>query len=238
MRSSSAFSGGGACAVSALAATHTAATPVRVRATIPVAFSRERFMRRILARGVRERHRVAVGSRQWQGVAVPGRSAGGRARRREVRNLRRRNSTVSWRSSRRRSRRRPRTRSRGCASDGRARSSSSTTTTTRWRSASRSSERTSDAVFSIAVFPRWVSLFFLQTGAQLTDPKGLLKGSRQPDTPHHADRAGRHRQPGRPGADERGAGLAEVKVRRAAAKGRIVIKSVSAKQRPRRPRET
>ena len=101
-----------------------------------------------------------------------------------------------------------------------------------------SSERTSDAVFSIAVFPRWVSLFFLQTGAHLTDPKGLLKGSGNQirhiklTAPADID-----------GADVRALmkealELAEVKVRRAAAKGRIVIKSASAKQRPRRPRET
>src|SRR5437762_11157315 len=37
-------------------------------------------------------------------------------------------------------------------------------------------ERASDAIFSIALFPRWVSLFFLQ-GANLPDPNGLLKGS-------------------------------------------------------------
>ena len=38
------------------------------------------------------------------------------------------------------------------------------------------SRRASEAVFSIAVYPRWVSLFFLQ-GASLADPAGLLKGS-------------------------------------------------------------
>src|SRR5512140_1562695 len=37
-------------------------------------------------------------------------------------------------------------------------------------------ERTSDAVFSIAVYPRWVSLFFL-AGAKLRDPQGILAGS-------------------------------------------------------------
>src|SRR3981081_2754442 len=37
------------------------------------------------------------------------------------------------------------------------------------------SERTSDAIFSIALFPRWVSLCFLQ-GAGLLDPHKLLKG--------------------------------------------------------------
>ena len=37
-------------------------------------------------------------------------------------------------------------------------------------------ERTSEAIFSIALFPRWVSLFFLQ-GAKLPDPDKTLKGS-------------------------------------------------------------
>jgi hypothetical protein len=37
-------------------------------------------------------------------------------------------------------------------------------------------ERASDGIFSIALYPRWVSLFFLQ-GASLRDPKDLLKGS-------------------------------------------------------------
>jgi len=37
-------------------------------------------------------------------------------------------------------------------------------------------ERASDAVFSIALYPRWVNLFFLY-GATLPDPHGVLKGS-------------------------------------------------------------
>jgi Domain of unknown function (DU1801) len=37
-------------------------------------------------------------------------------------------------------------------------------------------ERASEAVFSIAVYPRWVSLFFLR-GIGLRDPKKVLKGS-------------------------------------------------------------
>src|SRR5882724_4584661 len=36
-------------------------------------------------------------------------------------------------------------------------------------------ERTSDCVFSIAVYPRWVSLFFLHA-VGLRDPQKLLKG--------------------------------------------------------------
>jgi hypothetical protein len=38
------------------------------------------------------------------------------------------------------------------------------------------SEKTSDAIFSIAIYPKWLNLFFLQ-GAGLPDPKGLLQGS-------------------------------------------------------------
>src|SRR3984957_10024451 len=37
-------------------------------------------------------------------------------------------------------------------------------------------DRASEAIISIAVYPRWVSLFFLQ-GARLKDPAKLLKGS-------------------------------------------------------------
>src|ERR1041385_5241610 len=36
-------------------------------------------------------------------------------------------------------------------------------------------ERTSDLVFSIALYPRWINLFFLH-GIDLTDPEGLLQG--------------------------------------------------------------
>ncbi len=39
-----------------------------------------------------------------------------------------------------------------------------------------STERVSDVVLSIALYPRWVSLFFLQ-GATLPDPHGILKGN-------------------------------------------------------------
>jgi hypothetical protein len=37
-------------------------------------------------------------------------------------------------------------------------------------------EKPSEAVFSVVVFPRWVLLYFLQ-GAVLPDPNGLLKGA-------------------------------------------------------------
>jgi hypothetical protein len=95
------------------------------------------------------------------------------------------------------------------------------------------SERTSEAIFSIAVFPKWVSLFFLQ-GAGLKDAKKLLKGSGN-QVRHivlkdialldDADVVALMQ-----------AALESAKVPLdPEAKGKLIIKSVSAKQRPRRP---
>ena len=39
-----------------------------------------------------------------------------------------------------------------------------------------STERASDAIFSLAIYAKWVNLFFLQ-GARLDDPNKLLNGS-------------------------------------------------------------
>jgi hypothetical protein len=95
------------------------------------------------------------------------------------------------------------------------------------------SERTSDAIISLVMYPRWVTLYFLK-GAALDDPRRLLHGegnvgrnlplkapadldkpeiqdliaSAVQDTPHLLVDDGGHR---------------------------LIIKSVSAKQRPRRP---
>jgi hypothetical protein len=38
-------------------------------------------------------------------------------------------------------------------------------------------ERPSDAIFSIALYPRWVNVFFLQGATELADPERLLRGS-------------------------------------------------------------
>lgn len=38
-------------------------------------------------------------------------------------------------------------------------------------------EHASDAIFSIAIYPRWVNLFFLISGTELRDPACYLKGS-------------------------------------------------------------
>ena len=94
------------------------------------------------------------------------------------------------------------------------------------------SDRVSDVLFSLAVYPRWVDLYFMN-GRSLPDPHGLLRGS------------------GKKGAFVRLDDLsvldqASVKSLIAAAlqysssslpakgKGYTIIKSISAKQRPRR----
>ena len=95
------------------------------------------------------------------------------------------------------------------------------------------SERASEAIFSMAVYPRWVNLFFLR-GADLADPQKVLKGSGKVvrhvvikdaavlDSPaiHELMKvalgdAARHLE--------------------STGEGRMVIKSISPKQRPRRP---
>lgn len=94
-------------------------------------------------------------------------------------------------------------------------------------------ERASDGIFSIALFPRWVSLFFLQAQG-LPDPDRILKGGGNvvkhivlpsPATLHEPavstlmhEATVRAKVP----LDLRGA-------------HRLIIKSISAKQRPRRP---
>jgi hypothetical protein len=94
-------------------------------------------------------------------------------------------------------------------------------------------EKTSQAIFSIAVFPRWVSLFFLQ-GKGLPDPDGILQGS---------GNVARHvRLTSADKLDEMSVKkLMEEAVAKAAipfaprGAPRLIIKSISAKQRPRRP---
>jgi hypothetical protein len=95
------------------------------------------------------------------------------------------------------------------------------------------SERASEAIFSIAVYPRYANLFFLQ-GAKLPDPGKRLQGS---------GNVARHiRLENLDVLDD-----SEIKELMAKAllhgkvpidpkqRGKMIIKSVSAKQRPRRP---
>jgi len=94
-------------------------------------------------------------------------------------------------------------------------------------------ERTSDVIFSIALFPRWVSLFFFR-GADLPDPQKLLKGSGKVARHIVLESAEDLDRPAIRALMKRALERA-VKPIDGAAPGRIVIKSISAKQRPRRP---
>jgi hypothetical protein len=94
------------------------------------------------------------------------------------------------------------------------------------------SEHASEAVMSLALYPRWVTLFFLQ-GARLADPAGLLKGSGS--RVRHvvlSDVAVLDRPPVR--ALIRQALATAPRAIDPGAKRRMVIRAVSAKQRPRR----
>jgi hypothetical protein len=94
-------------------------------------------------------------------------------------------------------------------------------------------ERTSEAILSIALYPRWVSLFFLQ-GATLPDPGKVLKGSGTRVRHIVLESAATLEKPAVRAliahALERAA-----KPLDGTRRGRIVIRSISAKQRPRRP---
>jgi hypothetical protein len=95
-------------------------------------------------------------------------------------------------------------------------------------------ERASDAIFSIALYPRWVSLFFLLNGTKLRDPESYLQGSGNKvrhivlenvatlDDPVIKDLMAQALELAPKQIDEK-------------QPGRMIVKSISAKQRPRRP---
>jgi hypothetical protein len=90
------------------------------------------------------------------------------------------------------------------------------------------SDRHRDIILSIALYPRWVTLFFAQ-GSTLPDPDGLLEGA-------GARIRGVRLTQGRTVNDPAVRALVSAaSAGRRLAGGRLVIKSVSAKQRPRRP---
>jgi len=97
-------------------------------------------------------------------------------------------------------------------------------------------ERASEVILSIAIYPRWMSLFFLQAKG-LPDPTGMLQGK---------GNVARHIVlPTASALDEPAiqALIAEALARARvpldpSVTHRIIIKSISAKQRPRRPTET
>lgn len=96
-------------------------------------------------------------------------------------------------------------------------------------------ERASDVIFSIALYPRRVSLFFLQAmKCRLEDPRKLLQGSGglvrfiPLDSPAQIDSAPVQR------LMKQALAAAKVPLRRTG-KGKLIIKSISARRRPRRP---
>lgn len=95
-------------------------------------------------------------------------------------------------------------------------------------------ERTSDAIFSLAVFPRWVTLCFLKNGPALPDPARLLKGSGTTVRHIRLDKPVMLDDPAVKTLMKEALRMADPAIDKAQP-SRLMIKSVSAKQRPRRP---
>ena len=96
-------------------------------------------------------------------------------------------------------------------------------------------ERASDAIFSIAVFPRGVNLCLLQGGlSPIRDPGRRLRGSGTRNRYIPLESASELDQPDVEDLVSQALAAASVPLD-PAAKGRLVIQSVSARQRPRRP---
>ena len=95
------------------------------------------------------------------------------------------------------------------------------------------SDKTSDAILSIAVYPKYATLFLLN-GVDLADPEGLLEGSGT-RVRHVKLRPISLLESAEVNALIDAAVAAADRALPAAGKGPLIIKSVSAKQRPRRP---
>ena len=96
------------------------------------------------------------------------------------------------------------------------------------------SERASDAVLSLVFAPRWITLCFLQNGPELRDPSGLLRGSGKRVRNIRLESAKDLDKPAVRSLIAEALARARVPID-GTGRGPIVIRSVSAKQRPRRP---
>jgi hypothetical protein len=94
-------------------------------------------------------------------------------------------------------------------------------------------EKVSHAIFSIAIYPKYLNLFFLQ-GAELPDPKGLLQGEGNVVRFIRIDDAKTLDRADVKAMMALALKMAEVPMDKKA-EYRLVIKSVSPKQRSRRP---
>jgi hypothetical protein len=96
------------------------------------------------------------------------------------------------------------------------------------------SERASDAIFSIALYPRWVNLFFLLSGTRLRDPAGLLKGDGNRVRHIVLENTAVLDDPATLDLMAQALEMAPKQIDSAQPR-RMIIKSVAPKQRPRRP---
>ena len=96
-------------------------------------------------------------------------------------------------------------------------------------------ERTSEVILSIALYPKWVSLFFAR-GATLPDPNGILRGSG--NQMRHVVLTRVEVLDSEPVRELVKVAVATHPKPLGLGKGRTIIKSVSVKQRPRRPTQT
>ena len=95
-----------------------------------------------------------------------------------------------------------------------------------------STERTSDVLFSLAVYARGVNLYFMY-GRSLPDPQKLLQGSGSQGAFIRLDDLSVLDQPGVKALLAAAAKLAEPPLPKTG-RGYTIVKSISAKQRPRR----
>ena len=94
-------------------------------------------------------------------------------------------------------------------------------------------ERQADIIFSIAAYPRWISLFFAG-GPRLDDPHRVLKGEGSRVRHVVLDQPERLSDPDVVALMDQALHLARTPLD-PSQPGRTIVKSVSAKQRPRRP---
>jgi Domain of unknown function (DU1801) len=95
------------------------------------------------------------------------------------------------------------------------------------------SERPSEAIFSIAVYPRYVTVFFLQ-GATLPDPDHVLNGSGKQVRQLRIGDVADLEKPAVKAIVARALEHADEPMP-STGRGAVIIRAVSAKQRPRRP---
>ena len=93
-------------------------------------------------------------------------------------------------------------------------------------------ERPTDSVFSIAARANGVSVFFIQ-GAKLADPKGLLLGSGKQTRFIRIESAAQLTHPDVEALIKQAVAVAKIPFP-SRGRGKLIIRSISAKQRPRR----